>query len=31
MVWSNIVFGIIVGLVGIIMLLMLIPLIKGLK
>jgi len=31
MVWSNLVFGIILGLVGILMLLMLIPLIKGLK
>ena len=31
MVWSKLVFGIIVGLIGIIMLLSLIPLIKGLK
>jgi hypothetical protein len=31
MVWSNLVMGIIIGLVGIIMLLMLIPIIKGLK
>jgi len=31
MVWSNIVLGIVIGLVGIIMLLSLIPLIKGLK
>ena len=31
MVWSNIIFGIAAGLVGIIMLLMIIPLIKGLK
>lgn len=31
MIWSNIIFGIVVGLVGILMLLMLIPLIKGIK
>ena len=31
MVWSNIVFGIIIGVLGIVMLLSLIPLIKGLK
>ena len=31
MVWSNIVLGIVIGLVGIVMLLSLIPLIKGLK
>jgi uncharacterized membrane protein len=31
MVWSNIVLGIIVGIVGIVLLLSLIPLIKGLK
>ena len=31
MVWSNIVTGIIIGIVGIVMLLSLIPLIKGLK
>lgn len=31
MIWNKIVFGIIVGLVGIVLLLMLIPLIKGLK
>ena len=31
MVWSNIVFGIVIGLAGIILLLSLIPLIKGLK
>lgn len=31
MVWSNLAFGIVVGIVGIILLLSLIPLIKGLK
>lgn len=31
MVWSNIIFGIILGIVGIVILLLLIPLIKGLK
>ena len=31
MVWSNMVLGIIIGIVGIVMLLCLIPLIKGLK
>jgi len=31
MVWSNLVLGIIIGIVGIIALLSLIPLIKGLK
>lgn len=31
MVWSNMVLGIIIGLVGIVMLLSLIPMIKGLK
>ena len=31
MVWSNMVLGIVIGLVGIVMLLSLIPLVKGLK
>jgi len=31
MVWSNIVIGIIIGLVGIVMLLSLIPMVKGIK
>ena len=31
MVWNNLVWGIVVGLVGIVLLLCLIPLIKGIK
>jgi len=31
MVWSNMVLGIVIGIVGIVVLLALIPLVKGLK